>query len=96
VSVEGFFIYFRSTTSAGDYRQVNVLGADKRSYLLDHLDPGTTYDVKMQAFNIGGTSGYSGMITAKTRGEEHLTVKFGDRSFFNHSSIRPLSPAIVR
>ncbi|CAG0915227.1 unnamed protein product [Notodromas monacha] len=70
-SIEGFFIYYRSTTSAGDYQKVTVMGSAWRSHILRHLEPGTTYDIKIQAFNVGGPSSFSGLITAKTRDYNH-------------------------
>ena len=52
VPPEGFFIYYRSTTSAGDYNKVTVLGGNSRSHIVTHLLPETHYDLKMQAFNM--------------------------------------------
>lgn len=66
--VEGFFIYYRSTTSAGEYAKVTVLGSNTRSHMVTHLLPETHYDLKMQAFNMQGTSDFSRIVTAKTLG----------------------------
>lgn len=52
VPLEGFFIYYRSTTSAGDYTKVTVLGGNTRTHIVSHLLPETHYDLKMQAFNM--------------------------------------------
>jgi len=68
VPVEGFFIYYRSTTSAGEYAKVTVLGSNTRSHIVTHLLPETHYDLKMQAFNMQGTSEFSRIVTAKTLG----------------------------
>jgi hypothetical protein len=52
VPLEGFFIYYRSTTSAGDYTKVTVLGGNTRTHIVTHLLPETHYDLKMQSFNM--------------------------------------------
>ncbi|XP_067133265.1 interference hedgehog-like isoform X2 [Centruroides vittatus] len=66
IPVEGFFIYYRATHSAGEYSQVIVLGSNTRSHILSHLLPETPYDIKMQCFNIYGTSDFSNIYTCKT------------------------------
>lgn len=68
VPPEGFFIYYRSTTSAGDYNKVTVLGGNTRSHIVTHLLPETHYDLKMQAFNMQGTSDFSRILTVRTQG----------------------------
>lgn len=73
VPVEGFFIYYRSTTSAGEYTKVTVLGGNTRSHIVTHLLPETHYDLKMQAFNMQGTSDFSRILTAKTQGSTIYT-----------------------
>ncbi|XP_054723888.1 interference hedgehog-like [Uloborus diversus] len=67
VSIEGFFIHYRASHTAGKYLKVTVLGANTRSHTISHLLPDTGYDVKMQCFNIAGTSEFSNIITAKTK-----------------------------
>ncbi|XP_059474778.1 interference hedgehog-like [Neocloeon triangulifer] len=59
VPVEGFFIYYRSSTMAGDYTKATVMGANTREFLITHLLPDSSYDIKVQAFNSAGTSGFS-------------------------------------
>lgn len=73
IPVEGFFIYYRSTTSAGDYTKVTVLGSNTRSHIVTHLLPETHYDLKMQAFNMQGTSEFSRILTARTQGSTIYT-----------------------
>lgn len=70
VPIDGFFIYYRSTTSAGEYAKVTVLGGLTRSHIVTHLLPDTHYDLKMQAFNMQGTSDFSRITTVKTRSAE--------------------------
>lgn len=66
IPVEGFFIYYRATHSAGEYLQAIVLGSNTRSHILSHLLPDTSYDIKMQCFNVYGTSDFSNIYTCKT------------------------------
>ncbi|XP_046440157.1 interference hedgehog-like [Daphnia pulex] len=73
VPLEGFFIYYRSTTSAGDYTKVTVLGGNTRTHIVTHLLPETHYDLKMQSFNMQGTSEFSRIVTAKTQGSTIFT-----------------------
>lgn len=71
VPIEGFFIYYRSTTSAGTYTKVTVLGATTSSHIISHLLPDTAYDIKMQCFNNAGTSDFSNIRTEKTLASPH-------------------------
>jgi brother of ihog len=59
IPIEGFFIYYRSATMAGDYTKATVMGENTRLFLITHLLPDTSYDIKIQAFNSAGTSGFS-------------------------------------
>ncbi|GIY05785.1 hypothetical protein CDAR_506581 [Caerostris darwini] len=69
-TVEGFFIHYRATHTAGKYLKVTVLGANTRSHIISHLLPETGYDIKMQCFNIAGTSEFSNIYTSKTKVSE--------------------------
>jgi hypothetical protein len=66
----GFYIFYRSTTSAGDFLKITLIGSDIRSHVLKHLEAATTYDIKIQSFQIGGTSKFSSLRTAKTLGKD--------------------------
>jgi hypothetical protein len=44
---------------AGDYTKATVMGENTRLFLITHLLPDTSYDIKIQAFNSAGTSGFS-------------------------------------
>jgi hypothetical protein len=66
--VDGYFIYYRESTNAGDYSKVTVLGSDAEAHYITHLKPGTAYDIKIQAFNRAGASNFSSINTAKTLG----------------------------
>ncbi|XP_043190653.1 interference hedgehog-like [Amphibalanus amphitrite] len=65
--IEGYFIFFRDTTMAGEYSKVTVLGEATKEHTLTPLLPSTTYDIKLQAFNLeGGVSAFSQIITERT------------------------------
>ena len=66
VPVDGFFIHYRDTSSAGEYYKATSLGSNTRSHIITHLLPETSYDIKMQCFNVAGTSNFSNIVTNKT------------------------------
>ena len=69
-SVDGYFIYYRETTTASDYTKETVLGSETMCHYITHLKPGTAYDIKIQAFNQqAGASNFSSIIDAKTMGK---------------------------
>ncbi|GFU05367.1 interference hedgehog [Trichonephila clavipes] len=74
ITVEGFFIHYRATHTAGKYLKVTVLGANTRSHIISHLLPDTGYDIKMQCFNIAGTSEFSNIFTSKTKVAENYVA----------------------
>lgn len=41
----------------------------KNWHMIGHLQPETSYDIKMQCFNDGGQSEYSNVMICETRGE---------------------------
>ncbi|XP_037073446.1 interference hedgehog-like [Pollicipes pollicipes] len=66
--IEGYFIFYRDTTMAGDYSKVTVLGETTKAHILTSLLPGTAYDIKLQAFNLeGGVSDFSPIVTERTQ-----------------------------
>ncbi|XP_014290783.1 interference hedgehog [Halyomorpha halys] len=72
--VDGFYVYYRATTSAGDYIKATAEGQNTRSYLLSHLAPDTHYDIKMQSFTVRAASDFSVIISAKTLKEINATT----------------------
>lgn len=42
----------------------------KHWHMIGHLQPETSYDIKMQCFNDGGESEYSNVMICETRGKE--------------------------
>ncbi|XP_075586959.1 brother of CDO [Dermatophagoides farinae] len=71
--VDGFFINYRATDSAGQYLMVTSVGATSRSQNIPHLKPNTAYEIKMQCFNDAGTSDFSNIYTVKTIASSSLT-----------------------
>ncbi|XP_015791494.1 interference hedgehog-like [Tetranychus urticae] len=65
-SIEGFFIHYRATSSAGEYFQITVLGSNKLSHVIHNLSPATSYEFKIQCFNSAGVSDFSQILTAAT------------------------------
>lgn len=59
IPIEGFFIYYRATTSAANYHKVTVIGGKTDKHIITHLEPKVTYEIKMQCFNLAGTSDFS-------------------------------------
>lgn len=68
ISLDGFFIHYRETVSAGEYFKVTSLGSNTRSHIITHLLPDTSYDLKIQGFNVAGASEFSNIWTNKTLG----------------------------
>jgi len=67
--LEGYFIYYRESTSASEFSKVTVMGGDTESHYISFLKSGTSYDMKIQSFNKAGASGFSSIIAAKTMGK---------------------------
>ena len=64
--VEGFYVYYRPTTSAGEFIKATVDGDKTRHYVITHLMPDTSYEIKLQSFTVAGASNFSHFITQKT------------------------------
>uniref|UniRef100_H3C632 Cell adhesion associated, oncogene regulated n=1 Tax=Tetraodon nigroviridis TaxID=99883 RepID=H3C632_TETNG len=69
--IQGFYIYYRPTDSDndGDYKRDVVEGL-KHWHMIGHLQPETSYDIKMQCFNDGGESEYSNVMICETRARQ--------------------------
>lgn len=46
----------------------HVFSGLKHWHMIGHLQPETSYDIKMQCFNDGGESEYSNVMICETRG----------------------------
>ncbi|XP_030601249.1 cell adhesion molecule-related/down-regulated by oncogenes [Archocentrus centrarchus] len=69
--IQGFYIYYRPTDSDNDsdYKRDVVEGV-KNWHMIGHLQPETSYDIKMQCFNDGGESEYSNVMICETRARQ--------------------------
>ncbi|KAJ6222763.1 hypothetical protein RDWZM_001308 [Blomia tropicalis] len=72
--IDGFFIYYRASDSAGEYLKVTAPGSDIRQHNIAHLSPGMTYELKMRCFNPSGTSDFSNIYTVKTLPSKEVTT----------------------
>lgn len=64
--IEGFYVYHRASTTAGDYIKTTVEGKNSTNITISHLQPDTTYEFKVQSFSVGAASEFSKIIREKT------------------------------
>uniref|UniRef100_A0A8C8BHE9 Cell adhesion associated, oncogene regulated n=1 Tax=Otus sunia TaxID=257818 RepID=A0A8C8BHE9_9STRI len=66
--IQGFYIYYRPTDSDNDsdYKR-DIVEGTKQWHLISHLQPETSYDIKMQCYNEGGESEYSNVMICETK-----------------------------
>ncbi|XP_060106666.1 cell adhesion molecule-related/down-regulated by oncogenes [Heteronotia binoei] len=66
--IQGFYIYYRPTDSDNDsdYKR-DIVEGTKQWHLISHLQPETSYDIKMQCYNEGGESDYSNVMICETK-----------------------------
>lgn len=64
--VDGFYAYYRPASTAGEYSKATVEGMQKRTFKIDHLEPGTAYEFKLQSFTSSAASDFVAIITGKT------------------------------
>ncbi|XP_038268797.1 brother of CDO isoform X3 [Dermochelys coriacea] len=71
--IHGFYIYYRPTDSDNDsdYKKDMVEG-DRYWHSISHLQPETSYDIKMQCFNEGGESEFSNVMICETKARKSL------------------------
>ncbi|EHH16061.1 hypothetical protein EGK_11296 [Macaca mulatta] len=74
--IHGFYIYYRPTDSDNDsdYKKDMVEG-DRYWHSISHLQPETSYDIKMQCFNEGGESEFSNVMICETKGISGSALK---------------------
>ncbi|XP_026479627.1 interference hedgehog-like [Ctenocephalides felis] len=63
---DGFYLYFRPASTAGEYVKETVDGERSRVHRIEHLTPDTTYEVKVQSFTADGASDFSAILTQRT------------------------------
>ncbi|XP_053311256.1 brother of CDO isoform X2 [Spea bombifrons] len=66
--IHGFYIYYRPTDSDNDsdYKK-DVVKGDCYWHSISHLQPETSYDIKMQCYNEGGESEFSNVMMCETK-----------------------------
>ncbi|XP_059532669.1 cell adhesion molecule-related/down-regulated by oncogenes [Myotis daubentonii] len=66
--IQGFYIYYRPTDSDNDsdYKR-DIVEGSKQWHTIGHLQPETSYDIKMQCFNEGGESEFSNVMICETK-----------------------------
>ncbi|XP_011865630.1 PREDICTED: interference hedgehog-like isoform X3 [Vollenhovia emeryi] len=65
--IDGFYIYHRASTSAGEYYKTTVEGKSAFNMTISHLLPDTTYEFKVQSFSIDAASEFSQILRQKTK-----------------------------
>ncbi|XP_077302673.1 interference hedgehog-like isoform X2 [Arctopsyche grandis] len=63
---DGYYVYYRLATSAAEYTKAAVEGGKARSQLLQYLQPGTSYEIKLQSFTPTAASDFSAIVTQRT------------------------------
>ncbi|XP_011253046.1 interference hedgehog isoform X3 [Camponotus floridanus] len=73
--IDGFYIYHRASTTAGEYIKTTVEGKDAYNMTISHLQSETVYEFKIQSFSVDAASEFSQILRQKTgksiRIEEH-------------------------
>lgn len=64
--IDGFYVYHRASTSAGDYIKTTVIGKNSTNITIFHLQSDTTYEFKIQSFSVDAASEFSKIIREKT------------------------------
>lgn len=64
--IEGFYVYHRASSFAGDYVKTTVEGKNANNMTISHLQSDTTYEFKVQSFSVGGASEFSQILKQKT------------------------------
>lgn len=65
-NIDGFYVHYRPTTTAGDYVKTTVEGKNSTNITISHLQPDTIYEFKIQSFSVDAASEFSKRITRKT------------------------------
>lgn len=83
--VEGFFVYYRPSTSAGEYSKETVMGHSLRHFKIDHLESGQSYEFKLQSFTALAASNFSAILTGRTLSKfKYIFTNFSITNSKNH------------
>lgn len=66
VKIDGFYIYHRASTTAGEYLKTTVEGKDAYNMTISHLQSETVYEFKIQSFSVDAASEFSHILRQKT------------------------------
>lgn len=64
--IDGFYVYYRPASTAGEYSKATADGMVTRNFRIDHLEPDTAYEFKLQSFTSSAASDFSAILTGKT------------------------------
>lgn len=92
--VEGFYVYYRASTTAGEYSKATVEGMAVRSFEIDHLESGTSYEFKIQSFTSSAASDFSAILTGRTL-SKHLDRKTLENILIFQIVLEPIQPTVV-
>ncbi|XP_066593844.1 interference hedgehog-like isoform X2 [Prorops nasuta] len=67
VDIDGFYVYHRASTYAGEYIKTTVEGKNSSNITISHLQPDTTYEFKVQSFSVDAASEFSKILRQKTK-----------------------------
>lgn len=84
--IDGFYIYHRASTSAGDYLKTTVEGKYAFNMTISHLLPDTTYEFKVQSFSVDAASEFSQILRQKTK---KLIVEHPVQQVVAENKLRP-------
>lgn len=65
---------YQLTSSAGEYFKATVDGEKTRTYTINHLQPDTAYDIKLQSYRTSGASDFSAVLQQKTLRKYHILL----------------------
>jgi len=85
--IDGFYIYHRATTSAGDYLKTTVEGKDAFNITISHLQPDTAYEFKLQSFCVDAASEFSQILRQKTK---KLIVEHAVQQVVAENKVKPV------
>ncbi|XP_031771118.1 interference hedgehog isoform X1 [Apis florea] len=85
-NIDGFYVYHRASTTAGDYIKTTVEGKDSFNITISHLQPDTTYEFKVQSFSVDAASEFSQILRQKTKKSLNMNEHNDYNNRNDHSS----------